>query len=144
MVTVLIYSSVATKAFSDEELFSLLAKSRLNNQRDQLTGLLLYYDMGFMQVLEGAEAAVSETFQRIERDPRHRNILKIISFQSQDRTFTNWSMGFKRMSPTQMEEQLPGFTSYLRTGHIDNSESKKLPGKITAFLDAFRTVVRVA
>lgn len=144
MVTVLIYSSVATKSFPDDELCSLLEISRSNNQRDHITGLLLYYDMGFIQVLEGEESAVTKTYHRIERDPRHRNILKIISFQSPDRTFTNWSMGFKRMSKSQIEEVLPGFTNYLMTGHMDHSGNKRLPAKITAFLEAFRTVVRVA
>ena len=49
----LIYASSATKAMSQDELKALLAKARTNNQRDNITGMLLYNDGNFLQVLEG-------------------------------------------------------------------------------------------
>ena len=52
----------------------ILAVAVANNQRDGITGALIYDDQWFAQVLEGDEGAVSATFERILRDPRHRDV----------------------------------------------------------------------
>jgi hypothetical protein len=51
-LTSIVYSSSAVKPFSEEELVALLQQSRQNNERLAITGMLLYKDLGFMQVIE--------------------------------------------------------------------------------------------
>ncbi|MBA3273301.1 MAG: BLUF domain-containing protein [Chthoniobacterales bacterium] len=68
----LVYASIANEDFSPEQLIDLLATSRRNNDASGITGMLLYKDRRFLQVLEGSEAAVRATYARIKRDPRHR------------------------------------------------------------------------
>lgn len=63
----LVYVSSAVVPFSKAELLSLLTKSRENNSKVGLTGLLIYKDGSFMQVLEGEETAVLATHERIAR-----------------------------------------------------------------------------
>ena len=67
----LVYVSTATEPFSSEELTRLLETSRKNNTADGVTGMLLYHDGNFFQVLEGDRDAVIGVFRRVERDPRH-------------------------------------------------------------------------
>ena len=67
----LVYASIANEDFSQGQLLELLATSRRNNEQSGITGMLLYNERRFPQVLEGNEAAVSATSARIERDPRH-------------------------------------------------------------------------
>ncbi len=54
----LVYVSSAVRPFSRVDLDDLLATSRANNARVGITGMLLYKDGNFMQVLEGDEEAV--------------------------------------------------------------------------------------
>ena len=49
----LVFTSVATRKIIDEDLKRLLAKSRQNNLALNITGMLLYLDPYFMQILEG-------------------------------------------------------------------------------------------
>jgi hypothetical protein len=54
-----------------DRLEDILIVSVANNRRDDVTGALIHDDTWFAQVLEGTEAAVSVTFERISRDQRH-------------------------------------------------------------------------
>jgi len=67
----LVYVSSATLPFSGEDLRALLATCRENNAELGVTGMLLYKDGNFMQVLEGDEQAVRGLYARIAADPRH-------------------------------------------------------------------------
>lgn len=87
----LIYSSfhggVSTKAVKD-----ILVKSREYNQRDGITGALVYSDDDFMQLLEGERLMISKCFLRIILDPRHQDIQIIFAEDAGDRLFEAWNM----------------------------------------------------
>ena len=72
------YCSTGTQAFTESELLELLTHSRDNNAKLSLTGMLLYKNNDFMQVLEGPEPAVRKLLERINRDPRHKRVQKLI------------------------------------------------------------------
>ncbi len=61
----LVYVSSATRPFSGEDLRALLATCRKNNAELGVTGMLLYKDGNFMQVLEGDEEAVRGLYEKI-------------------------------------------------------------------------------
>ena len=65
MLTHLVYISSARRLFTTEELRDLLAVSRRNNAREDVTGMMLYRGGSFMQVLEGPQDAVLDLYQRI-------------------------------------------------------------------------------
>lgn len=88
----LIYKSESTARASWRSIGPILTASTRNNDRDGLTGVLLIGKRHFMQVLEGDGAAVSATFLRIARDPRHHDV-RLISFEpTQQRLFAEWEM----------------------------------------------------
>ena len=98
----LIYTSIANRGVSEVELKDLLTKARINNSTIGITGLLIYKDRRFMQLIEGDEKAVQELMVKIKADDRHRGILILQTGHSKEREFTDWSMAFR--SP---ESQLP-------------------------------------
>lgn len=55
-------------------LDQLIQHSRRNNAHAGLTGCLLFTGEVFLQVLEGSEIDVVETFGRISRDARHTDV----------------------------------------------------------------------
>lgn len=76
------------------EVTGILAVSRRNNAAVGVTGGLLFNSGGFAQVLEGTRQAVGDTFERIQCDPRHTDVLVLAYEQVPSRQFDSWSMGF--------------------------------------------------
>jgi hypothetical protein len=107
----LIYSSTATKDFSEAHLSFLLLNARKNNQALGVTGLLLYDAGSFLQVLEGEGASIEALFRRIGRDPRHARVSRLLSRDVVAREFGEWSMGF--VATKAIATTLPGYSDYL-------------------------------
>ncbi len=112
----LVYVSSATRLLSEAELIELLQTARTNNQRDGITGMLLYSDGNFMQVIEGDEALVLSLHQKILSDPRHSKTITLLRRQTTERMFPEWSMGFRNLD-LEAHEFLPGFTDFLTAAH---------------------------
>jgi Sensors of blue-light using FAD len=90
-----VYVSSATVDFSSAQLVQLLDVSRRNNAVVGVTGMLLYKDGNFMQVLEGEQQAVQDVYTRVARDTRHAGVLRLLREEYSQRQFPNWSMGFR-------------------------------------------------
>ena len=73
---------------------AIVASAVRNNQKNGVTGMLLYADGNFLQVIEGESAAVQETFQHINQDTRHSNITVLLEEPLDARHFSQWSMGY--------------------------------------------------
>ena len=79
---------------TDSELSELLKVSRSNNQVRNITGMLLYGDGSFIQVLEGESEDIEAAYAAIQADSRHRNVTRILSAKIFQRNFADWKMGF--------------------------------------------------
>lgn len=90
------YVSTAQGAPSAQSLDDILRVSRSNNGRDEITGLLIFHDRLFFQLLEGPRAAVEACYQRIEADPRHGETRLIWEDTPEARAFPSWQMAFAR------------------------------------------------
>ena len=90
----LVYMSTAKMAVTDTELLAILRQSRENNAQHDITGMLLYKDHNFLQLLEGPEAAVMALYDKISRDPRHDSVTLVLKHHVAARQFGAWSMGF--------------------------------------------------
>lgn len=91
----LVYLSRARRAFTQDDLVQLCARSASKNAGNHVTGLLLYDGKRFMQALEGEEPAVRAAMRRIEDDPRHYNIDYLTDRPIENRRFGDWAMDFK-------------------------------------------------
>lgn len=89
----------------DAQISDLLAVSRRNNQRDNITGALLFNGRGFAQVLEGPEGAVRVLYGKIVDDPRNTKAVLLDARMRRSRVFSRWSMAF--VGPEELES-LPG------------------------------------
>lgn len=105
----LAYVSVASAPFSAVSLRTLLTSARTRNSARGVTGVLLYQSGSFMQVLEGEPAIVEGIFAKIQRDPRHRDVLVLLRGDIETRNFGDWSMGFVDVLASAIT--LPGFRS---------------------------------
>jgi len=130
----LIYSSAATLPFQDEDLMELLAKSRTNNAQLEITGMLLYENGSFFQVLEGAPEAVDRLFERIIQDDRHTKAVIIIREPIAKRSFGEWTMGFARLGSQDLDA-IVGLNDFFSAG---SSFTQLGSGRAKKLLAAFR------
>lgn len=99
----IIYCSAAKHLFSKSELAHLLARSRSNNLEKGVTGMLLYANGSFFQVLEGDSADVERLFDTIKSDRRHKQVTLIIREPIVERTFGDWTMGYADITPEEVD-----------------------------------------
>lgn len=116
------------------ELEALLEQCRAGNELLSVTGMLLYRDGAFFQVLEGDRQDVEALFRKIERDKRHRRVTKIIVESISERAFAQWTMGYSSISSKELAD-IPGLNDFFTRGEsyldIGASRAKTL-------LDAFK------
>lgn len=104
----LVYTSVAVNPFSEEGLIQLLETSRTYNKLKEISGMLLYAQGKFIQVLEGDRTVVNKLYSIIVGDPRHRKVTIVIEGDASERIFKDWSMGFKKLTYEEFE-RLSGY-----------------------------------
>ena len=110
----LVYVSSAVSPFSKSELADLLARSRANNESLGISGMLLYKDGNFMQVLEGEEEPVRALYEKIGTDPRHDGAITLHQSFAQERQFPDWSMGFRNLDSPELRT-VPGYSEFLNS-----------------------------
>jgi len=98
MLVRLMYASRAVPAVDQEELVAILKKSKVNNPRVGVTGVLCFSEGIFMQVLEGGRTAVNQLYNRIAADARHSDVVLLHYDEIAERRFAGWSMGQVNMA----------------------------------------------
>jgi hypothetical protein len=99
----LAYQSTATGLPTEQDLEELLVQSRAANLRHRITGVLLYCEGHFMQVLEGRQEDVHFIYAKIECDVRHHDVTKLTDGPIAQRSFYQWSMAFKAVHPEEFQ-----------------------------------------
>lgn len=94
----LAYTSRASEMMTDLQLESLLNQATRFNQLNDITGLLLYNDGIFFQLLEGEESTIKELYASIKQDFRHYDVRKIYDQPLTQRHYADWSMKFFNVS----------------------------------------------
>jgi hypothetical protein len=108
----LIYFSSAIKEMTQTELLDMLEVSRIRNKEDCITGMLLYSDRSFIQIIEGEEDKVMNLYGRIAKDSRHKGMITVNIGEIESRAFDGWSMGFKYLSKDEAL-QIDGFSEFI-------------------------------
>jgi len=116
----LVYVSAATVSFEKKDLLELLPKARDKNKRLEITGMLLYKDGDFLQLLEGDRMSVEVLFNTIKADPRHSGTIVLLEEEIKDRAFDDWSMAFRDLSDPTVQST-PGFSQYMNTPLVAES-----------------------
>ena len=115
MLYELLYSSEASWEMTQKELLELLEQSRTKNKKLGVTGLLLYHNKEFMQLIEGEKSVILELWETIRKDERHFYAKVIYEGPIHERGFSEWSMAFKNIAGLDLD-QLTGFSDLLRQG----------------------------
>ena len=112
----IVYVSTSMPPFTEAGLLELLTHARRTNQGLGITGMLLYKDGNWLQVLEGSAPTVREMFGRIRRDPRHQDVTAVLEEPIAERQFDHWSMGFRNLAGHEADA-IPGYTDFMSRGY---------------------------
>ena len=129
MVFQLAYASAAVRSLDRAELVALLKQSRANNAEHALTGMLLYREGRFLQLLEGPKGDVQRLYATIVADPRHRDVTTIAERHRVLRQFPSWTMAFRDLVDEPITE--PGYTALV------DEALEQVPWAVEALLDRF-------
>ncbi len=113
----IVYMSRAPGHMSDQALDQICKTATINNARREVTGILLYVGDTFFQVLEGARVEVEATYDRVFMDERHCRVRIMFADTVKERRFSNWSMGFCRLS--EQDGDAAAFFELSRAGFED-------------------------
>ena len=120
----LIYISEANHPMSSESLLTILKSSRVFNKSVGITGILLYRNNTFIQLLEGDKENIDKLYEKIQKDDRHKNCFVILEQDTEERSFPNWSMGFEDLSNDEAYKEL-GFNDFFNSNQ-SHKESEVL------------------
>jgi hypothetical protein len=132
----LVYVSSASQPFTKPELQALLEQARQKNTKLGVTGMLLYKDGNFMQVLEGEQEVVTDLAKTIRGDPRHKGFIVLLRRASEQRLFADWSMGYRDLTD-QNVAKTPGYTDFMNTP-LTGAEFSQDPNRCMKLLLLFK------
>jgi hypothetical protein len=88
------YLSEAVSDMSFLSLMRLLESARAFNQNNDITGILLYDNQQFGQILEGEYADVMKAWKRVQEDRRHHRVELLEIREISERSFPEWLLRF--------------------------------------------------
>ncbi|QTH63036.1 BLUF domain-containing protein [Psychrosphaera ytuae] len=88
----LLYKSYATRPLSVEEFADLLVDARVKNDSLGVTGILLYKNGVFIQLMEGEKRNIDTLYDVIKQDPRHTQLECLYYQPANERACKNWAM----------------------------------------------------
>ena len=133
----LVYCSKAVRLLDNDELMALLAGAREHNQRRNITGMLLYKDQSFIQLLEGPAEAVRDLYAKIQHDSRHFRIKRLLEETTDARVFEKWSMGFQNLQDNSVVSS-QGYSAFMQPEY-DVETLRQTPEKAIKLLLYFRS-----
>ena len=118
------------------KLYKILVDSRVNNKLADVTGLLVYVDGRFLQVLEGEQEVISALLEKISKDRRHKDVQVVYKTGIERRTFNAWLMAYVSPSPKELATWagLSNTTTLESTLKTLVSEPNRFPSVISKLL----------
>ena len=134
----IIYVSRAGFQIDSQQIKKLLSVSRRNNQRSNITGLLLYDGVGtFIQALEGDEEDVIKLYDKIKTDNRHSRVNMLWKKTVTSRRFPDWKMGFRQINDLNPRD-LQGYADFFEKAESSEYFLKK-QGFIVEMFNHFKS-----
>ena len=104
----LLYSSEASEELDEAAIDELIETSRQRNVSKGISGLLIYVNRCFLQLLEGEESKVRELFDKIRNDARHSETFIYNEQRASQKAFGSWTTGYREPTVCTLGEEMPG------------------------------------
>ncbi|WP_109299784.1 BLUF domain-containing protein [Aquimarina sp. AU474] len=122
------YVSTVNPLISNSDITDLFDYISVHNNVLEITGILIYSDGNFFQVLEGERQIIKKMFEKILKDSRHYNIIKMLDKEIKDGSFSKYYSSFVVISEDNSHMELQKF---LEKEKIQNPEHFKTISYLT-------------
>ncbi|MCI1897496.1 MAG: diguanylate phosphodiesterase [Enterobacter sp.] len=92
MLTTIIYRSQLNSSCETIPLLTIVEEAKHRNAALNITGILLFNGVDFLQILEGTEESVVKLFHKIRADERHHCVVELMRDYGPRRRFENVGM----------------------------------------------------
>lgn len=99
------YISLESRRLEREEIFEIARISRIKNDLRGITGVLMFHDGLFLQVLEGPDPDIEQLLARLRMDGRHREVRILLDELTSERHFPDWSMALVDLADLSEEDR---------------------------------------
>lgn len=132
----LLYISTQTKKLKIKDVKEIVRKSQKKNKQHHVTGLLLYYEGSFCQIIEGPKKEIDVIFKRIMNDPNHRNIITLQDDMVENRAFKDWSMAFQNIQHEELDQKgVEAIKTYIiEKFNLNNRSNNFIPIMLHSFM----------
>lgn len=103
MLSQLVYVSNRKSNCTQEEIDKIVASCKKNNPALGITGVLLYSESKFIQLVEGESNVITELYDKIKKDPRHSNTMMVSYAPIKEKSFPSWHMGTRLLTKNEVE-----------------------------------------
>jgi len=111
------YVSTVNPKLKDSEMNELFEFVRHTNNAQNITGILMYSEGNFFQVLEGTKDQLHSLFKKISEDSRHYNIIKIFDRPILNCSFSEYRSSFKVFTEKYDHKELDYFLREEQSHH---------------------------
>tara|TARA_B100001750_G_C15373693_1_gene528656 strand:+ start:408 stop:812 length:405 start_codon:yes stop_codon:yes gene_type:complete len=122
MKSVICYVSTANKELSKSDISLLFKTVRQKNDILGVTGILMFSEGNFFQIMEGEHHTINDIFKNIKVDPRHYNVIKILQKPTGNQFFNHYHSGFTTILNHEEKYKLQ---SFLNNEKVVNPDSYK-------------------
>ena len=127
------YVSTAERSLSETEIRQILNDSEINNNKQNITGLLLYSEGNFFQIIEGDQKHIVQLYETIEDDSRHFNVIKLFGKEIKKESFDGYKSDFISEDARYSSARLQNYEHYLEV--LDKPTKNAVANILKAFID---------
>ena len=135
-------ASTAPRLLTKAELRSMMKDARENFTESGVTGMLLYSEGSFLQVLEGHRDEVIKLVDRIKVDPLHKDLHTLLNGEMEHHLFHDWTMAFRNLTDASLS-RAPGFSDFLNTPYTGDEFSDNPASCLRLLLSFKKNMQRV-
>lgn len=120
---VISYVSTVHPQASNYDIAKLMDFIKTNNNILNITGILIYSDGNFFQILEGEKFLIKMLFDKIKKDVRHYNIIKMLDKEIKVNSFSEYNSSFTVISDHYNHKELQLFLKKERRNNPEHFDS---------------------
>ncbi len=119
------YVSTAHPDLQEHEINDNMVKTNKFNNDEKITGILLYNERNFFQLLEGEKETIQNLYEKIKQDNRHKDIIKILEKPVFKSSFDGYLTDFVTDTKKYNDAQLKHYLNYIEVLDLESQKGIK-------------------
>lgn len=119
------YVSTAHLDLVDQEINDIMNQTEKFNKSSDITGILLYNERNFFQLIEGEKETINDLYNKITEDPRHHDIIKFLEKPVSRVPFDGYMTDFITDTKKFDEAKLKNYLHYIEVLNPESQQALK-------------------